>query len=368
MKRVLIDGTTLSKKTDGLSQYILSIVDRLESNEACDYTLLINKNFQYPEEEQLRLKGIKIETAAINPIGPLRDLQFAFYLLRNKKKYDSALILSNQYPALFNIPAIYTIHDLIYEEFPKQLGRLSAIKKWYLHQVVKRGIKKSKKIIAVSEFTKSEIIRIHQPKNTEKIAVVYEGWEHLCKTYQALPFDQPFGKYILYVGSSRGHKNIQKLLEAIELIQDELPADYGFVFVGNTSFLNHEQKQKIHNFNVKKKIIHFTNWITDSELNNYFKNANAFIFPSLSEGFGIPILEAFYHKIPALLSMRASLPEVGGDAAIYFNPVDKKDIGEKILYFINNEEKISSELIEKGQKRLALFSWKETADKIISYI
>jgi len=368
IKKILIDGTTISKKTDGLSQYIVNIISHLQTD-GFNYTLIL-RDEEYPESfvKKIEERGIKIQKVKIQPIGPLRDIQFALFLLRNRKKFDMTFIFSNQFPVFLNIPTIYTIHDLIYEEYPEQLGRFSKIKRLYLRFVVKIGIKKAKKIIAVSDYTKSEIIRIHKPKDEQKIVVIHEGWEHLRSDEILKKNPAPFGKYMLYVGSSRKHKNIDKLLKAIQIIKEKLPKDYGFVFVGNTSFMNNEQKNSIAEMNKKRKIIHLTNWIEDSELAQYFKSANAFIFPSLSEGFGIPVLEAFYYKTPALLSNQASLPEVGGDAAIYFNPTDEKDIAEKIMYFIENEEEIHPALIEKGEKRLTQFSWKKAADEIITHI
>ena len=88
----------------------------------------------------------------------------------------------------------------------------------------------------------------------------------------------------------------------------------------------------------------------------------------MCEGFGIPVLEAFYYQIPLLLSNRSSLPEVAGDAALYFDPTDVDDMGEKILYFIENQVTLTDELVNKGTNRLNLFSWKSASKKICEYI
>ena len=178
----------------------------------------------------------------------------------------------------------------------------------------------------------------------------------------------PFDHYILYVGSTRQHKNLDNLLLAIQKIKDRLPAGYGVVCVGNTSFFSQKQIDAINNINREKEIIHFTGWLTDEELSAYFKKSIAFIFPSLCEGFGIPVLEAFYYQIPLLLSNRSSLPEVAGDAALYFDPTDVDDMGEKILYFIENQVTLTDELVNKGTNRLNLFSWKSASKKICEYI
>ena len=113
---------------------------------------------------------------------------------------------------------------------------------------------------------------------------------------------------------------------------------------------------------VNLKIIHLTGWLGDEELDSYFRHAKALIFPSLSEGFGIPVLEAYFYKIPLLLSNQASLPEVAGDAAIYFNPYDVNDIADKIVGFIQSDD--HKELIEKQTQRKSLYSWQKTAEQI----
>jgi len=366
-KNILIDGTTISMKMDGLSQYILNIVCNLNFNIA-NYTLIIRKN-ECPISylEKFKALGIYIIEVNITPIGPVRDFQFYIFLCTHRKRFDAAFIPSNQFPIFIKIPTIYTIHDLIYEEFPEQLGKFRNIKRAYLHFVVKVGLRKSKTVIAVSNFTKSEIKRIHNFKDEEKIVVVYEGWEHLTKTKFNDQFIKPFSNYMLYVGSARGHKNLNNLIEALQIIKQKLPTNWGIVIAGNTSQLNEKQKQIIREFNSKKELIKLTGWLTEDELTNYFSYANSFIFPSLSEGFGIPVLESFYHKVPLLSSNKGSLPEVAGNAAIYFDPTNKLEIANTILNFISNEKDLSPVMILNGSERIKLFNWEDAGKTISSF-
>ena len=196
---------------------------------------------------------------------------------------------------------------------------------------------------------------------------MYEGWEHLLQTNSDERFIKPYEKYILYVGSARGHKNLNNLIEAIQITKPQLPINYGVIIAGNTSQLTDKQKYIIKNINEKREIVKLTGWIKDNELSNYFSHANVFVFPSLSEGFGIPVLEAFYHNVPLILSNRGSLPEVGGKAAIYFDPTNIHDIASSILHFISIEYKIAPLMIKDGNERLKLFSWNEAAKNISSY-
>ena len=357
-RRILIDGTTVSRRIDGLSQYILNVTANLDPKKA-DYTMIVRPG-ECPEHfAKLFLnKGIKLETADIAPIGPKRDWQFRKWLKKNKGRFDCAFCPSNQFPVALSIPCVYTIHDIIYEEFPEQLGKKMRLKRKYLQWVVGNGLKKAAAVVAVSEYTKQEILHWHRKTNAEKISVIYEGWEHLKQTIPA-DYKAPFENYVLYVGSSRAHKNLKRLIEATEILKDRLPAGWGVLIAGNDDMLTEEQQAKVTKINENRKVVYLTGWLTEEELSGCIKNAKLFVFPSLAEGFGIPVLEAYYYHIPLLLSNRASLPEVAGDAAIYIDPYSVKDIAEKIVENIGADHK---ELIKKQDERLKLYSWQKTAE------
>lgn len=365
MKHILIDGTSISNHIDGLSQYILNVVLAWELTKGYHYTLLVRPN-ECPEL-YLRLynkKGIHIEEVDIAPIGPLRDIQFARYL-RSHRHFDAAFIPSNQFPLALRIPALYTIHDLIYEQFPEQLGHLSWLKRWYLRLVTRVGLKRAQQVVAVSQYTCDQILRYHGSHFENKLRVIYEGWEHLlffANETCGYPKDIPFSKYILYVGSSRGHKNWGRLIQAIQRASHQLPPDWGFVFIGSTSMLSKKHLQLVQQLNRQRPIIQITGWQEDCSLASYYRHAQALIFPSLSEGFGIPILEAYFYRIPLLLSNQASLPEIAGDAAIYFDPYNVQDISDSILHFTKQSDHTS--LIERQTQRLARYSWKTTSQQL----
>ena len=362
MRHILIDGTPVSRQMDGLTQYILNVVLRLDMS--FRYTLLLRPN-QCPERylRKLRETPIHIEEVDIAPIGPLREIQFARYM-RSHCDFDAAFIPSNQYPLCLRIPAVYVVHDLIYEQFPEQLGALSALKRWYLRRVVRRGVCCAKQVVAVSNYTRQEILKYHGEQYADKISVIYEGWEHLLDNQSigesSVRID--FKQYLLYVGSSRGHKNLSRLISALQQSYNLLPQDTGVVIVGNEKMFTPKQLEKIQEMNTLRKTVQLTGWLTDENLAYCFQHAKGLIFPSLCEGFGIPVLEAYYYHLPLLLSNQSSLPEVAGDAAIYFCPTDIEDIASVILAFF--EGKDYSTLIEKQDHRLKLYSWQKTAMQI----
>lgn len=361
--RILIDGTPLTHRTDGLSQYIKNVVLRLDA-QLFDYTLIVRQGECDADFlEQLSQKNIATEQVKIAPIGPLREWQFYKYLRKNAHRFDAAIVPSNQFPVALKLPCIYIVHDLIYEEFPEQLGRMAHLKRLFLHCNVALGVCRATQIVAVSNYTKNDLLQRHSALSAEKISVVYEGWEHLQNIVPADFRPTEFERYFVYVGSTRGHKNLARLVDAIDLMKDNLPKNFGFVFVGSLSHLTKAQKAKIDSINAERNIIKFTGWVSETELAAYTSHAEALIFPSLSEGFGIPVLEAFYYKLPLLLARRTALPEVAGNAAIYFDPFDVADMAEKISNLA--WKKIdTSETINLGCKRLKQFSWTKTANQI----
>jgi glycosyltransferase involved in cell wall biosynthesis len=362
MRRVLIDGTTISRQIDGLTQYILNVLVHWEIQEGYSYTLIVRPNACPPPYLQLlEKKGFHIECVNIAPIGPLRDIQFAYYLSKNRG-YDVAFIPSNQFPIALRIPSIYTIHDLIYERFPGQLGALSVLKRWYLRMVTHVGLRRAHHVVAVSQYTRDEVLRYHGQEFQEKIDVVHEGWEHLPMTdnvAREFPRDVPYKNYILYVGSSREHKNLGRLIQAIRQCSSLLPADWGFVLVGDKKKLLRKHQQEISKINQERDLIYLTDWMDDACLVNYYRYARALILPSLCEGFGIPVLEAYYYHLPLLLSNQSSLPEVASDAAMFFNPYDVNDMVRTIIELVENPCRES--LITREIERLSSFSWNKSA-------
>lgn len=346
---------------DGLSQYILNVVSRLPERADRQYHVVVRPG-ECPESycAQWKQEGMEVMTAPIDPIGPKREWQFRRWL-RAQRTFDAALAPSNQYPIALDIPTVYVVHDVIYERFPEQLGRLAPLKRAWLHFNVAKGLQQAAAVVAVSAFTKSEILRFHPTANADKIKVVYEGWEHLQAHCGQAPVTLPFGEYVLYIGSSRGHKNLQGLLDAMETAAGRLPDGTGLVIAGDDRMLNAAQRKKIDA--LRGKVV-TTGWLSQEALNTYYMHARAVIFPSLCEGFGIPVLEAFWFGKPLLVSNTSSLPEVAGDAAVYFDPMKPAEMADVIVRAMQMTEQEQATLVQRGKARLQAFSWQKTADEI----
>lgn len=354
-KRVLIDGTTLVEQIDGLTRYALNVISRLDVSQL-DITLLATPKNQAWLEQQL---PYPTQVADIAPIGPKRDYAFCQWLKKNQHNYDIFFEPSNQYPRGVQIPSLFVDHDVIYEEFPEQLGRLGKLKRLYLHHVVHRGLKQARKTICVSQYTKDDTMRYHGRKYEQKMVVIGEGWEHLEGTIQGDTSN--CGKYLFYLGSSRGHKNVRNLLRAVQLIQDEMKKQgYRLIITGRDDNYQPEDRRLVQELG---DVVEVSGWITDQEMEDYFRGAEALVFPSLSEGFGIPLLEAFYYHVPVVCSRKASLPEVAEEAALYFDPLKVEDIAQCLKDVITGQYDRAG-LIEKGQQRLQIYSWQKAACQI----
>ncbi|MER0442236.1 glycosyltransferase family 1 protein [Emticicia sp. W12TSBA100-4] len=253
-------------------------------------------------------------------------------------------------------PFVITHHDVIPEKFSTQYAGLDGFD---INQK-KKILDKASKIIAVSENTKQDILDIFRV-DPEKVEVIYHSTHFL--TFQPNPtikISTP-KRYLLYVGSRYNYKNFDIYIESIAPIlkkQDDLY----LICSGNGKFTQSEQELFIR-LKVEKQILHHE-IDSDDVLYQLYKNAIAFVYPSLYEGFGIPIIEAFACDCPVILSDRSCFPEVGQDAALYFNPDDKENIAFQIEKVIENAD-LRTELIQKGRKRLQDFSPTITAKKTL---
>ena len=269
-----------------------------------------------------------------------------------RQNYD--LIHPTYYETYFiellgNKPFVLTIHDMTYEVFPNLFGTNDKTAEYKKFLAAKAG-----KIITISQNTKKDIIKFYNIEES-KIIITPLANSLFPKNIEHLKINLP-EKYLLYVGSRKAYKNFGNLLVASKTILNEFN-DIFIVCAGGGNFSKEEQ-YKIKELGLANKVKHFS--INDQTLQYFYSNALAFIFPSLYEGFGIPILEAFACKCPVLLSNTSSFPEVAGEAGLYFDPENIESIQGAIKKIITNE-KARKELISAGSIKLKEYSWEKTA-------
>jgi len=283
-------------------------------------------------------------------------------------------IYHTQYILPFFIPKktklFTTIHDASFLAYPEHIKFSDLL---FLKILIPRSLKRATKIVAVSEFTKNEIIKYYHP-DPEKIIVAQNavGENFLQNLNES---ESPFAmdtrnkyslppEFILYVGTLQPRKNLPVLIEAFAKIKKEI-GETKLVLFGNREAHNFDPKidAKIKEFSLEKDVL-LPGFVDEKDKPAVFKLAKVFIFPSLYEGFGIPILEAFASGIPVIASAILPHQEVAENSALFFNPTDTNELSQKIK-FVLADEAIRQNLIEKGKQKLNSFSWKENAQKIL---
>ena len=285
--------------------------------------------------------------------------QISLPIYLNFKNKDDVFFSPAHYsPRLCPAPLVVTIHDLSYYYYPTDFLKKDLYK---LISWTKNSVKKAKKVIAVSESTKKDIVRFYEiPKN--KIKVIYNGFEKK-QTNNKSTIKRLIGSpYILFVGTLQPRKNIKTLIRAFSHFKKNNP-DFKLAIAGKKGWLYEGILNETKSLGLSNEVL-FLDFVDENKLINLYKNAFCLVLPSFYEGFGIPILEAMSYNCPVICSNTSSLPEIAGDAALFFNP---KNIDElvKQLNVINRSEDLRKNLIEKGGERIKLFSWEKCAKETL---
>jgi len=265
-------------------------------------------------------------------------------------------------PPLKRGKAVVTIHDLAFRHYPEYIEPKNLS---FLNEQLPRTLKKVDSVIVDSEFTKDELISFYDIV-PEKVTVTHLGvsaefrpveetglLEETRKRYQ-LP-----ERFILSLGTLEPRKNIPALLKAYSRIRQPPGFEHKLVLAGMKGWLYDGIFEQIKRLNLENQVL-FTGYVPEEDLPFLYNLSNLFVLPSLYEGFGLPVLEAFACGVPVITSNRASLPEVAGDAAILIDPEDIDALTRGMTDVLGSEH-LRNELIGKGLRRAKQFSWEKTA-------
>ena len=269
-----------------------------------------------------------------------------------------------------NIPQIITIHDLGFEHFPKHVPFL--VRKYYQYFTPKY-CKKATKILAVSEFTKRDIISRYKI-DKQKIDVVYNGFDVESEKSKAKSQEKEIltaycllnTEYFIFIGAIHPRKNVLGLLKAFEHFKSAFSHQHKLVIVGRKAWMNDELENFYQQMKFKDEVI----WIEKverSDLLQLLQKSFALVYPSFFEGFGIPILEAMSLGVPVITSNVSSMSEVAGNAAILVNPNNTSEIADAMNLLITDEN-LRTDLIAKGKIRAQYFDWNISAKKVVEII
>jgi glycosyltransferase involved in cell wall biosynthesis len=362
--RVGIDARMIN--ASGIGRYVRNLIEELQKidKENEYYVFLLKKDLP-----QINLPKNFHKVEADFLWYTLKE-QTRFPAILNKHKLDLVHFPHFNIPVLYKGKFVVTIHDLTHLDFKMKRAsthnRVFYEVKHQAHiQVLKTALKRSKKILTPSNFVKEEIVTRFNIK-PEKIEVTYEAVdEKIIELSEKITKDnkrkalEKFGikpPFIFYVGNAHPHKNVESLISVFREIRGKY--QYLKLVLSCRQYFFWKRIAE----GLSQKDIIYTGFLTDEELVVLYKNAQVFVFPSFSEGFGIPMLEAMACGCPVVSSDKTSLPEIGADAAVYFDPNNLSDMSEKITKALN-DQKLRKDLIAKGEKRFKEYSWKKMAEQ-----
>jgi len=333
-----------------------------------------NEKFQiYLKDKPMSDFPVESSTWKYRVFGPKKMwTQFALpaRLFLHHKKPDVFFTPSHYAPRFSPVLTVISIMDLAYIHFPQMFAQkdLYQLKNW-----TKYSIKKARTIITISEASKRDILKIYKVSE-DKVVVVYPGIRAMNNTlnphvYPMQELKTKFAirdKYLLFVGTLQPRKNITRLIEAFSLVRKAKKHDVQLVIVGRKGWLYEEILAAPDTYAVRADV-KFLDFVSDDELGMLYEQAQCFVWPSLYEGFGLPILEAMQHDCPVITSNVSSMPEAGGDAALYVDPLDVKDIADKIEEVLSDKE-LRKKMIEKGKKQIEKFSWEKAAKETLEVL
>jgi len=270
---------------------------------------------------------------------------------------------------------VVTIHDLAFKIFPGYFTKRDLTK---LNRLSDMAIKNANRIIAVSHSTKNDILKFYPEISEEKISVVHHGFdsELFQKDFPAIEseallksYNLKAKSYLLYVGAIQPRKNLEILVEAFEKIKEKSASqrmDLRLVIAGAPAWKSNDILKKISASKFNSDII-VTGTIGFEKISMLCRNAKMFVFPSLYEGFGIPVLEAMASGIPVICAKNSSLSEAGGEAALYFETGNSQNLADCMNRIIEDAE-LEKDLIRRGLEHVKNFSWEKCARETLEIL
>lgn len=363
--KIAIDLTSLADNFSGIERYAFSIAYELVQHADDDFILIFKEKI-FPAFVDISARD-NVICVILKRCHKLLFNQIRLPNALRKMEADVFLFLAFPMPVLLERKnVVTTIHDISCWDCPETMKFLS---KWYFrisHRVV---MHKKLTVITISEFSQKRIVeRLGYPK--DRIWTVYAGinemfikfQEDVLKKYDAQKEYHLPEKYILTLSTLEPRKNIKLLLEAYAELIMQGSMVVPLVAVGRRGWKIDSLLEDIPE--EVKKNIYFTGFVQDEHLPYIYAGADFFVFPSKYEGFGLPPLEAMAYGVPVLSSDAASMPEVLGEAAVYFKSGDKEDLKDKIRLMREIKDEERQRMKEKGKQQVLKYSWKREAEKL----
>jgi glycosyltransferase involved in cell wall biosynthesis len=361
-----INGSMMDEKPSGVGVYSFNIINSLYSlyspTLAKPFTVFTpTRNFLRKEISIVKLSWLLQSSRYGKAAAFFRFCWNTFYYHFQARKFD-VLISPSTHGSFLLKNQVITIHDLLSLRYKN----ISWHQRIYFRYLLPGLTRRARLIITVSESTKTDIVRFLKC-DPAKVKVIHNGYDD-NRYYLSVDKDQlmesVYGlkNYILAVGPTYPHKNFETLLDSYHALPLAIREKHSLVVVGGRKKYISHLKQCVASLGLQKQV-HFLGYLPLEQMPALYREALTLVFPSLYEGFGIPLLEAMASGCPVISSSTSSMPEVCDDAACYFDPLDKKALTAAMARMIS-DEKYRKELKHKGLIRSREFSWRKTAETL----
>lgn len=364
--RIGIDARFYGSVGKGLGRYAQKLIENLEKIDKINqyFIFLRKENFDEFQPKNDNFKKV------------LADYTwYSFSEQINMPKVLNAYKLDLVHFPHFNVPILYrkkfviTIHDLILIHFPTLKGtRLNPIFYWIKYLAYKiiigSAIRRSKKIITVSEFSKNDILN-HYSLKKDKVSVTYEAFDESQISKYDSDVDESILRkygiikpYLLYVGNAYPHKNLERLLDSWDkfFLEEKNKKVTQLVLVGKKDYFYERLMGQIKRSNIQNVVL--TGFVKDDDLSGVYRESLGYVFPSLYEGFGLPPLEAMAMGVPVISNQHGCMQEILGESAYYFDGKNIESIKDAIIK-ISNDNDLRQTLIDRGYAQVKKYSWKK---------
>jgi len=371
--KIGIDARFAVRKRRGIGNYTLRLIRHLaEIDNLNRYILYIDRN----DTEQILPKNSNFHVKKLYPSNYFIWEQVVLPRQAKKDGIDILHCTGNTAPIYMDrqVKLVSSIMDVMYLKdysvLPKSTSLYQRLGRLYRRMVVPRIIKHLSKVITISNYSKYDIIKYFPTLNEEAIVVIYlatnEKFRVIDRSDATVKIKNKFGiigSYILSLGGTDPRKNTELVIEKFIELKDKCRIKENLVIVGIPNWKQTKFYDIVNNSLCKKDII-FTDFVSEDELVLLYNCATVFLYPSLYEGFGIPLLEAMACGVPTVTSNVTSMPEIAGNAALLINPRNGEEIKESLLKVLNDKD-LRDFLVKRGLEQVKKFSWQRTAQETL---
>lgn len=376
--RIAVNAIFLQKgKLEGYGWFVKEVFSRLARRfPEHEFLFVFDRPFDPDFLFEKNCTGIVVKPAARQVLA--FKIWYDFTAARQVKKWKADVwVQPYGFCSLTSkLPQLLMVHDISFKHFPKQV---SWHQRLYYQWGTPRFLKIAKEILTVSEFSKQDILEHyslpaenHTAKGTNKLAnkisVAHGAARPIFQTIHWSDKDATKGsyadgrEYFLFIGGIHPRKNLMNLLKAFSLFKKWQKSNMKLLVAGRLAWQYEDLVEKLKTYKYREDVV-MLDYVSDEQLAKLTASAYALVYPSLFEGFGLPILEAMQAGTPVICSNTSSMPETAGDAALYADPNDPDAIAKQMLA-LYKDESLRNTQIEKGIQHAAQFNWDKTADQV----